>query len=321
MPPFVTKTAADDAVITTQVSPRITGFDITTSCELFSPERLFAIVHELNQAGGLLERVGIEVYPTRHSPLTPVSVERILGWQKRYDAKVVRVHIEFAYDQAEIRHIISRADQCESVLLRLQLRALHWVMADASAGLGVALARGLGVGVNVHSSVIASLALHGRLAEFSAGLPFVWAENNMNADHLYARGPVLYNPLTIVDEQVERYGLEGLLLGLDHLIQHHPEQHISPYRVLDDERVHQWTRAIHVAGKGHSILHVGDRMVEQLLVKVARTPFHHPVRLVLDYSPFAVLGYAFKDEVRLFRDTFDWISRLLNAVEGCSGEF
>jgi hypothetical protein len=242
-----------------------------------------------------------------------------LAWQERYDANVVRVHIEFVYDQAEMSHIIRGADLRSNVYMRFFLRALYWLLADASRGLGVTLARGLGVGINVHSSVIAALEHHGRLAEFSAGLPFVWAENNMKADHLYVSGPVLYDPRTIIDEQVEPHGLQGLLLGLDHLIEHYPEQRISPYTVLEDEQVRKWTRAIHLAGPGHDILRIHDREVEKILKKLADTPFRRPVRVVLDYSALRLLHYSFNDEVRLFCDTLEWISSILGPVVGHSG--
>jgi hypothetical protein len=292
----------------------ISAFDITTSCELFDPERLFAIVGELNADGGRAGRVGIELYPTRHSPIGPLRAGRILQWQRRYDAKVVRVHLEFVHDKSEIRYIIRRADERRSFYARLFLRALYWMMADASSGLGLRLARGLGVGINVHSNVIATLARQSLLPGIAAALPFVWAENNIKADYLYVNGPVLYDPGTIVDEQIVPYGLDGLLLGMDHLIDHFPQQGIDPYEVLDDERVRTWTKAIHLASRGHGVLRVGDPEFQRLFKNVARTPFRYPVRIVLDYSALAVWGYSFREEVRLFRNTLDWIGNLVNVA-------
>jgi len=144
-------------------------------------------------------------------------------------------------------------------------------------------------------------------------VPFVWAENNIKADYLYVSGPVLYDPRTIVDEQVKAHRLDGLLLGLDHLIDEYPHLRISPSEVLEDARIREWTKAIHLAGRGHAALRVGDPKMESLLAKLAQTPFRHPVRIVLDYSALSVLRYSFRQEVRLFQDTLDWVSDALGA--------
>jgi hypothetical protein len=82
-------------------------FDITTtSCELFDAERPVAVVAMLNAHAGPTGPVAIELYSTRRSPLTPLK--RIVRWERRYDARAVRVHIEFVYNRAELREIIQR---------------------------------------------------------------------------------------------------------------------------------------------------------------------------------------------------------------------
>ncbi len=299
----------DAAVTPMQVG--IHGYDITTSCNLFAPERLFEVVGELNALGVAGSgSVGIEVYPTRHTPIAPVDGRHLLQWQRRYGAPVRRVHLEFASDAPEVRHILRRADQSKGVISRAMLRALYALLPDVAAGRGIDLAAELNVGVNVHSNVLARLLQTDELAELTCRVPFVLAENNIHADYLYVNGPITYDPRVVVDQLVGRCGVTGLLLALDHLFEHNGTPAIDPLAILEDPRIQRWTEAIHIAGKGHALVRPGDPSMERLLRKLARTPFAHPVRLAFDYSPLAMLRYSTRAQVRLFGDTIKWLRAL-----------
>jgi hypothetical protein len=141
-------------------------------------------------------------------------------------------------------------------------------------------------------------------------VPFVLAENNIRAEYLYARGPITYDPRTIVDELVGRAGISGLMLGLDHLVDHYATQGIDPRAVLDDPRIQRSTLAVHIAGHGHAPLRPGDARHVGLLRKLTATPFANPVRLAFDYTPIGMLRYSERQQVRLLEQTIRWIRDL-----------
>jgi hypothetical protein len=289
----------------------IHGFDITTSCDLFFPERVFALVGELNsrrsdQRG---EPLGVEVYPTRPTPWAHVDARHVRQWERRHGATVQRVHIEFVSDKAELDHVLRRADR-RPLKTRAMLRAMYSILPDAASGSGMTLAADLGVCVNVHANVLAHWSRIGQLERLPKCVPEVLAENNLLGEYLYVNGPITYDPRVIAAELVGEGRVTGLLLAIDHLIEYYRTQRIDPFAILDDPEICRVTKAIHIAGPGHSAIKIADPWMERLLRKLARTTFAHPVRLVFDYGPTAFLCMPFRGRVRLFEDTIAWIRHL-----------
>jgi hypothetical protein len=300
----------------TQAYRGVQGFDLTTSCHLFNPRRAFAVAGALNAeaVGGPGNPIGIEVYPTRPTPWAQLDAEHLERWQREFGAPVRRVHVEFAADRAEVKHILRLADQRRSLKPRLVLRALYTLLPDADSGRGISLAARLGVGVNVHANVLVRWCQTSQLDQIRRRVPFVLAENNIPADYLYAHGALTFDPRAAARELVGDRRADGLLLGLDHLLERHTRQYIDPLAVLDDVPIQRYTMAIHLAGPQHGIVRPADPSMERLIRKVLHTSFAHPVRLAFDYSPMTMLGLRFEAEVRLFRETIGWIRGLQAAT-------
>ena len=294
----------------------IQGFDLTTSCDLFFPERVFALVGELNarRVDCTGEQIGIEVYPTRPMPWAHVDARHVRHWQLRYGAPARRVHLEFVCDRAELRYVLHHAHQPRPLTTRVLLHAMYSLLPDAATGQGVSLATKLGVTVNVHANVLVRWLQTGQLATLTRKVPEILAENNFLTDYLYVNGPITYDPRVIAVELVGTGGATGLLLAFDHLIEHYPTQRIDPLAVLDDSEVRQTTKAIHIAGRNHAAIKPGDPQMEPLLRKIARTPFVHPVRLAFDYGPMTLFGMSFRRKLSLFGDTIAWIRKLHEPV-------
>lgn len=293
----------------------IQAFDITTSCDLFFPERVFALVGALNAC--CVDRtgaeIGVEVYPTRPTPWACVDPDHVRAWQARHGARARRVHLEFVCDRAELRYVL-RSHQRESLANRILLRAMYSLLPDATTGRGVSLATDLGLAVNVHANVLVRWRQTGQLATLARNVPEILAENNILADYLYVNGPITFDPRLIAVDLVGAGQATGLLLAIDHLIDHYPTQRIDPVEVLDDADVRQATRVIHIAGARHAAIKPGDPHIEPVLRKIALTPFVHPVRLAFDYGPIAMLGMSFDRKLRLFGDSIAWIRKLHQAA-------
>jgi hypothetical protein len=249
------------------------------------------------------------VYPTRPLPWAPVDAPHLREWQIRYGAPARRVHVEFVCDKAELRYVLQRL-RGRSLTTRAVLRTMYSLLPDAASGQGVSLATALGLAVNVHANVLVRWRQTGQLDALVGNVPEILAENNMLADYLYVNGPITYDPRVIAVDLVGTPGISGLLLAIDHLVEHYSTQRIDPLAVLEDPYVRQTTKVIHIAGPRHAVVKPGDSQAEPVLRKLARTDFAHPVRLAFDYGPMTLLGMSFQRRVRLFGESIAWIRRL-----------
>lgn len=297
----------------------VQGFDITTGAFLFDPEKAFEVTDKINENLPESRWVGIEVYPVqkykylRRFELFPdVTVDKIHKLQSKYNhTKISRIHIEFAYDNFEKNFMIEKGNFHKSRFSPLWHKILYRQIQQATAGYGMALARDLNVGANMHTNVVLGLIKSDQLDLVKKEVKDIIVENSINYNCPFEQGPILYDPRTIIDEIVEKYGFKKFLLGMDHLIDYFDIQRIDPLEIIKDEKVRKYTYAIHIAGANHGIIKTGDTYYKELLKDISQTTFNFPVRLVFDYSPLALLRYpTLGQKTKLFSDTIDWIRNI-----------
>lgn len=308
--------------------------EVTTSAWFFNPEQAFAITDRLNQSRPKEKWVGIEVYPTTPgifkvaralrakglSNLVPpkITPEQVREWQRQYpNTRVSRIHLEFSFDPFETylhRPLVGES----GAMQRVYQIAWAFFFGPATSQRGVRLAETLGVGVNAHPNVIEGFAKRGQLEDIKRRVAFVLAENERpyNSPHLQRLGSYgisshrfASDPEVIKWQIVQRYGLDGLLLGVDHAIQTWQDS----VRALD--KTSDVVRAIHLAGakKGeketgaHRLIKVGDPQIERFLEAASRRTFKHEVSVALDYNPFVFKAMLMEDQLELVRNTIRWI--------------
>lgn len=295
------------------------GFDITTGCFLFNPERAFKVTNGLNKNLDEKDWVGIEIYPVQKSPsffqfLPDVSYEKVRSWQALYPlTKISRVHIEFAYDEEERKNHIKPGDFHKSALSPFWHKLLYEQIRDAKSGYGLSLAEKLNVPINIHTNDILGFINDGLLETIKRKASGIIVENSINYHRAKVDGPILYNPNVILTEIVEKYGFNKFLLGVDHLLDYYDRQNIDPLDILENVLVKKYTVATHVAGLGHRPLKTGDLFYQKFFEKLAQTNFDNHLRIIFDYSPIGLLPLPrLSHQVQLFQDTMDWIKAILN---------
>ena len=192
----------------------------------------------------------------------------------------------------------------------IQVMWLLWFGA-ATNKRGIELAQNLAdqnVGLTMHTNVIEGFARDGKLEELKRAVPFILAENEQAF-----RSPILKDkdaisePPVIIERIVKRYGLSGILLGIDHLAQ----QGRDLVEVFDDELVRSNTKAMHLAGASshlhHDVIAIGDEEFKGFLQTVATVPFAYPIRAALDYKPVIFNNVNPNQQVDLYKKTIDWI--------------
>lgn len=303
------------------------GVDLTTAGHLFDPALSFRIANELNAGKPKAEWMLLELYPTLdrkllilmrmvsekfglHLPLPKgVTSEQVQQWQDQYpDTKVARVHLPFSYNTRELWHRIFIGERKNG--LKQQAFQIMWMLyfGAATNRKGIELAQQLGSGVTAHPNVVEGFAKDGKLDELKGSVAFVLAEN----ERRYI-SPILRNqesiadPLLVIQNIVKKYRLKGLLLGVDHGY----EEGFDMEKMLADPDIQEYTVAMHLAKPRsqahHDIIGVGDPEFERFLHQAAQTQFRHPVRAALDYNPFILSKLSFPEQLKLFRETIDWI--------------
>ncbi len=311
----------------------IQGVDLTTAMHLFRPQDTFALADRLNGGKPRDQWTQIEIYPTigrvlfepvRNAakaiglqlPMTPSVTEKdVRKWQKEYpNTKVARVHLPFSYNLAELWHRPFFGEKG----LKDKIYQIAWIMYFGAATnlRGLELAKTLEdqqVGVNAHTNVLEGFAKDGKLNEIKQTIPFVLAENERRyKSPILGDKKAMYDPAVIVDRIVKRYGLNGLVLGVDHGF----GQGLDMTDTLVKDSVRKQIRAMHLAktnpGAQHVIIAIGDKQFEEFLRKAAVTPFTTPVRAALDYGPETMKGKSGEAQLKLVRDTIDWIMATQN---------
>lgn len=311
--------------------------EITTSGWLFNPEQAFALTNILNSDRSSDQWVGIEVYPTvspkalelakklgipKLSDSIPpkVTPDLVRQWQRNYPrTRVSRIHLEFSFDPYETyfhRPIIGEHIRPFKEGIKQRFFQLAWVafFGPATSRRGVKLAQDLEVGVNAHSNVIEGFAKRGELEDLKRKLKFVLAENERpyrspHLKRLSSKGitsqQLASDPEVIREEIISRYGLDGLLLGVDHSVQIGEE----PAKVL--KKVADVTRAIHLASsrqdQQHGVLEIGDPKILEFLEEASKTIFNGQVSVALDLNPILLRAIPFQRQVEIVRNTLSWI--------------
>lgn len=308
----------------------IQGVDLTTAMHLFTPQDTFALANDLNKGKPQDQWAQIEIYPTvgrvwlepirlatnaigLQLPMTPSVTEAdVRKWQKEYPhTKVARVHLPFSYDLAELWH---RPFFGENTL-RERAYQIAWILyfGAATNERGIKMAQELSqdseVGVNAHTNVLEGLVRDGRLEEIKQRVSFVLAENERKYNSPVVKDQrVIYDPVTIARDIVEKYGLRGMIIGVDHGIR----EGVDIQQALKDKGLRQHTTAMHLAKTipgidAHDAIAVGDEYFGKILQEIARTSFGNSVRAALDYNPSTMKGKSGQEQVRLVRNTIDWI--------------
>ena len=311
--------------------------EITTSGWLFNPEEAFALTNILNSDRSPDRWVGIEVYPTVSpkalelakklgSPklsngIPPkVTPDLVRQWQRDYPrTRVSRVHLEFSFDSYETyfhRPIIGENIRPLREGIKQRFFQLAWVafFGPATSKRGAKLAQDLEVGVNAHTNVIEGFAKRGELDDLKRKLKFVLAENERpyrspHLKRLNSKGvtsqQLASDPEVIRKEIIDRYGLDGLLLGVDHLVQIGK----NPAKVL--KKTADITRAIHLASsrqdQEHGTLEIGDPKILEFLEEVSKTTFNGQVSAALDLNPIIFRAIPFRQQIEIVRNTLSWI--------------
>lgn len=311
----------------------IQGVDLTTAGHLFNPEVTFWLANELNRGKPQKEWTQIEVYPTLDRkplalariiserfglelPIPPgVTEEKIRTWQGKYpNTKVSRVHLPFSYNVYELWHRFLVGERENGV--KQQVFQLLWIVYFGAAvnRKGIELAKSLSdqeAGIIAHPNVVEGFAKDGKLEGVKRGIAFVLTENERNYSSPILRDRrAIYDPAVVVKNIVERYALDGLVLGVEHGFQ----EGLDMEGIIGNDSVREHTRAMHLAGPHHDVIAVSGINYKRFLERVAKTPFKHSVRAALDYSPFVFLHLSLSEQFELVRDTVDWILRTQKEV-------
>jgi len=318
----------------------IKKLELTTSGWLFDPERAFALADKLNSETPLKKDwVSIEIYPTVNPKLlelakklgipvvgknTPpkITPEFVRELQKTYPrTEVSRVHLEFSFDWFETyfhRPTIGENLTPPTEAIKQRIFQLAWIFlfGPATSRRGIRLAEELGVGINAHPNVLEGFAKRGEIEDIKNKVAFVLAETERpyNSPHLQrlkkqgiSSRQFASDPEIVKKEIVEKYGLDGLLLGVDHLIQ----LGMDPVEKL--EKTADAVRAIHLAGGqgagAHELISQGDPKVVEFLEAAARQTFKGEVSAALDLNPVLMKTMPFETQLTVLRDTFNWLRK------------
>ncbi len=298
----------------------IENYELTTSGFLFNPKEAFSIAHELNKDLKENERITLEIYPTLDRgilgtvrgigerfgyqlPIPPtVDEDAVRSWQKEFPlAQVSRVHLPFSYNKHELltRPIDEKG-------LGRKVRSMPWIVyfGAATNKKGIELAQALDADITAHTNVVEGFAQDGKLDELTVPGLHVLAENEMEYDSPILKDKrAISDPIYIAENIVEKYNLDGLLLGLDHAL----EQGVDIHKVLDTPSIHKHTRAIHLADVNHGAVITGNEQIEKLIQHIGRTTFDHPVRAALDLNPLELGKLTERERFQLIKSTIDWI--------------
>lgn len=183
-----------------------------------------------------------------------------------------------------------------------------WMMTFGGAEnmYGVELAEQIQAGINAHANVVTGLALDGKLDRLKHSVPFIISEvEEMHRTPLLQNPEAFGVPTIAIKEIVEKYKLDGILLGLDHM-----DPSVDLKTELQNAKVRQYTRVLHIGGNdGHDIVAVGNEQFNRYLAQIAQTPFDNQVRAALDYNPLEMRKLSGNQQIELVKNTITWIMR------------
>jgi len=280
----------------------------------------------------------IKGFQTLEDYLPPqVTTELIYTYLKQYPlARISDVHAEFNFSKWEqwLRILgedvfpkLASSTPTERITLGLKNKIYQaaWIafFGPASNRRSVDLASELnseygGVGLTMHPNIVEGFASNGQLEDIKKLVSRLLAENERPynlSPHLERAKAVgssprdlLSDPETVSNLVVHFYGLDGMVLGADHLTQR------GENLTVHYQKTANAVRKIHVSGsegtRVHTAVAVGSLPVETLLQTVAHT--EHPGRLTvaLDYSPFEIGKLPFEDQLSMVEKTINWMESI-----------
>jgi len=299
---------------------------ISTSAWLGNPEQAFAITHQLNVGKPRSQWVGIELYPTHYPMGLPgparVTLKRIRDWQKEYSAtKVDAIHLPFSFNLLEQAHRMVLGEK------KISEKVYQWIwlaiFGVAMNKYGLRLAQQMETAVNAHSNVIIGFAKNGKLEEIKKSVPAVFAENERPYWSILLswkpkKAKEIYHPSTIAEKIVKPYGLSGLTLGVDHLVQaksfpvpEEEKKNLEPLKTLGE--VKDVLAQVHLASftpKGHIVhgfITPEDPVIGNFLRGIAQMQFPRPITAILDYDPRQMRKLKPEEQLRLIRGNLKYI--------------
>lgn len=197
------------------------------------------------------------------------------------------------------------------------------VMGPAEKNRGVNMAKELHseigkVGISAHPNVIEGFALRYELDNIMNGVAFTYAENERPFGHSPHMGrfermgvkskEAVSDPEIILREIVERYRLDGLVYGADHIEQTRANL-VEKYLL-----VAKAVRVIHVAGSEaknvHTLPKTGNSEMEELLTTATSTYHNNDLAVILDVSPLVVKKMSQEDQLNVIRSFTSWIEKM-----------
>lgn len=309
----------------------IKRFAISTAAWLADPEKAFTIAHKFNVGKPKSQWLTIELYPTHYPMNLPgpakITLEKIRQWQKEYPlTKVETVHLPFSFNLPEHIHrmILGEKKISEKVYQCIWLV----IFGTAMNQYGLKLAQQMEAAVNAHPNVIVGFARNGKLEEIKKSVPEVFAENERPYWSIIfswkpKRAREIYHPQTVTEKVIKKYGLSGLTLGVDHLVQassfpipEEEKKELEPQKALLE--VKDVLAQVHLASftpKGnitHGFLTSEDPLIENFLQGIAHMQFPREITAVLDYNPLLLKRLKFKEQIDLISDNIKYIQKTQN---------
>jgi len=251
-----------------------------------------------------------------------ITLSKIREWQKEYyKTKVDVIHLPFSFNLPEQIHRMTLGEK------KLSDKIFQWIwlviFGTAMNKYGLRLAQQMEAAVNAHPNVIIGFAKNGRLEEIKKSVTAVFAENERPYwSIVFSWKPIksreIYHPKTIAEKIIKPYGLSGLTLGVDHLVQ------AESFPISEEEKkdlellkalgeVKDVLAQIHLSSftpKGHiahDLITPEDLIIRRFLEGIAQMKFPKPVSAILDYDPRQMKKLKPEEQLRLIRDNLKYI--------------
>ncbi|OGD84621.1 hypothetical protein A2165_02285 [Candidatus Curtissbacteria bacterium RBG_13_40_7] len=298
--------------------------EVTSSGWLFDPERLFWIVGQINKERPARAQVALELYPTIHNPFwqrnqtdSRVSLDRIKRWQNEHGpVPIERIHLPFHYDILSalqrffIHSVFKEPGTLRNRAIAMGAAWMTWVASNEFAqNLAGELSglQGSRVGLSAHVYLVEKAGPKG-IKKLQGRADYVLVENDLD----YPRS----NPEQLMAERdpqrairaVESYGLEGIILGVDHDFLNKLDPVETFEQNLDGLRRH--LKVTHLAGsegfRGKDLLK--DPEFWRVVDYISKKRDFDSVKFCLDLNPIEMQGLTNAEQL-------DYISALVRELE------
>jgi hypothetical protein len=216
--------------------------------------------------------------------LTIADVELL---QKKYPhAPIERIHLPFSHDLVELWTAPIRTPGKKA-----KVRSAGWIyfFGRATNMHGVKMAERFGADINAHTNVIVGFADRSKekpLREKLKTTGDIFVENDPSYTSRFVKDKRAQgDPIYMAEKLVNKYQLDGLVLGVDHMLEYAERTGQDVLNVLQNPSVQQQTRIMHIAGSNHAIDLPSDEKLQEFLTITAKTYFTHPVKAALDLNP------------------------------------